>query len=264
MKIETAVATSWVTSLKGTPGQETSGRPPGTFPRLETPCEARSAPQLTAIAPTTAISAPGIFLFTNRSPTIVARTQTEVRTVAPFASGMFPSAVTNFRIVPPSPSETPSIPATWPIATWIPTPVRKPTRTERERKSATNPSRSRRARSRIPAVISASIPASAMYSGEPIAAMPITAGGHDHGRRRVGSDDEVPRRAEHCEERDRDEDRVQPGDDGHAGDLRVAHHLGDADRRERQACDHLRADALLPEREYALKNREAEDAPGSR
>ena len=132
----------------------------------------RSAAQLTMIEPTTAISAPGIFLLISRQPTITVITQAEVTTVQPLASGMLPSAVKNFRIVPPVPSETPSMPATWPIATWMPTPVRKPISTERERKSATNPSRSSRARSRIPAVISASIPASATYCGEATAAMP--------------------------------------------------------------------------------------------
>ena len=81
MKIEIAVATSCGTSLNGTPGQLMSGRPPGTVPRSETPWEARSKPQLTAIAPTTAISAPGIFLLTNRRPTIVTITDAETRTV---------------------------------------------------------------------------------------------------------------------------------------------------------------------------------------
>ena len=47
MKIETAVATSCATSPNGTLGQQTSGSPPGTVPRSETPCEARSKPQLT-------------------------------------------------------------------------------------------------------------------------------------------------------------------------------------------------------------------------
>ena len=37
------------------------------------------------------------------------------------------------------------MPATWPIATWMPTPVRNPISTLRERKSARNPSRMMRA-----------------------------------------------------------------------------------------------------------------------
>ena len=43
------------------PADVRAGRP-APSPRSETPCEARSKPQLTAIEPTTAISAPGIFL----------------------------------------------------------------------------------------------------------------------------------------------------------------------------------------------------------
>ena len=68
MKIETAVATSWGMSPNGTLGQETLGSPPGTLPKVETPCEARSNAQLTAIAPTTASNAPGIFLLIIRQP----------------------------------------------------------------------------------------------------------------------------------------------------------------------------------------------------
>ena len=112
MKIETAVATSCGTSPNGTPGQQMSGRPPGTVPEVGDAVGGQVEPQLTTIEPTTAISAPGIFLLIIRQPTIVAITHAETRTVQPLASGMFPSAVKNLRIVPPSPSETPSIPAT--------------------------------------------------------------------------------------------------------------------------------------------------------
>ncbi len=72
----------------------------------------------------------------------------------------------------PPPPGSPSIPAIWPMATWMPTPVRKPMSTVRERKSARNPSPMRRAMSRIAAVIRARSPAKATYCGEPVAANP--------------------------------------------------------------------------------------------
>jgi hypothetical protein len=50
---------------------------------------------------------------------------------------------------------TPSMPASWPSATWTPTPVIKPTRTVREMKSARNPRRATLATSSNPPVISA-------------------------------------------------------------------------------------------------------------
>ena len=71
------------------------------------------------------------------------------------------------------------------------------------------------------------------------------AGRQDRGRRRVRADDEVSRRPEDREQDDRQEDRVQAGDDRHAGDLRVAHDLGDRERRERRAGDHVGADPRL-------------------
>ena len=59
--------------------------------------------------------------------------------------GMSWSVSTNFWTVPPLTPVIPNIPPTWPMATWMPTPVRKPMRTLRERKFAMKPSFSRRA-----------------------------------------------------------------------------------------------------------------------
>src|SRR5215213_9997583 len=101
---EIETPTSGPTSVHGTVGTLTDGRPPGTLPRSVTPCEARSKIQLTAIEPTTAIRAPGIFGEMKRRPTMTATTAAEVRTVAPLASGIAWSVVTNFRSVPPDPA----------------------------------------------------------------------------------------------------------------------------------------------------------------
>ena len=91
------------------------------------------------------------------------------------------SVETSWEIVPvkwcpctvmPSPFGTPSIPATCPHATWMPTPVRKPMSTVRDRKSAMNPRRSRRATISNAPDIRASRPARATYCDEPAAASP--------------------------------------------------------------------------------------------
>ena len=57
------------------------------------------------------------------------------------------------------------------MPTWKPTPVRKPTRTVCERKSARKPSLKARASSRKPAVSSATSPASATYRSLPAGAI---------------------------------------------------------------------------------------------
>ena len=59
--------------------------------------------------------------------------------------GMSWSVSTNFWTVPPLSPLIPNIPPTWPMATWMPTPVRKPMSTLRDRKFAMKPSLSRRA-----------------------------------------------------------------------------------------------------------------------
>ena len=78
---------------------------------------------------------------------------------------MFWSVVENFSSVVPLPSLTPSTPCSWPIATWMPTPVRNPMSTLRDRKLAMNPSLRIRAASSATATISAARPANATYSG---------------------------------------------------------------------------------------------------
>ena len=99
------------------------GKPLGTGPRTDTPCELRSKIQLTAIVPTTATRPPGI-AFSQRLKTInVASTATETARVAPDVCPISFSVSQNLITVPlPRPASTsgdgtPSIPPTWPIAT---------------------------------------------------------------------------------------------------------------------------------------------------
>ena len=101
------------------------------------------------------------------------RTATETTSVGTLTSvGMRASVSTNFWMVPPPTPVIPSMPPTSPSATWTPTPVRKPTRTLRDRKLATKPSRRRRATIRSRPHSSAASDASSTYCGEPTAASP--------------------------------------------------------------------------------------------
>ena len=133
--------------------------------------------------------------------------------------------------------------------------------TVRERKLARNPRRRMRASSRNTPAMMASMPASATYCGEPAAASGVRAGEHDGRRGGVGPDDEVPRRAEDGEQGQRDQDRVQAGDHRHPGDLGVAHHLGDGERRQRDAGDDLGRHAALADRQQALEQRHGKAPP---
>ena len=91
---------------------------------------------------------------------MIPSTEAETASVARLVSGICSNVPKNFGSVPPVPPGTPSIPASWPIATWMPTPVRNPINTLRDRKSARNPSRISLARSNSPAQRIAVIPAS--------------------------------------------------------------------------------------------------------
>ena len=103
------------------------------------------------IAPMTATSGAGNFLLSIPPPTITIRTAAETATVGQLASGMSLIALKACTMGPLPLFVTPSMPASCSHATWMPTPVRKPIRTDLERKSARNPSLSTRARIRKPA-----------------------------------------------------------------------------------------------------------------
>ncbi len=121
------------------------------------------------IIPTTAIRAPGIFLLIRSEPRMMTHTAIDTASVGMLVSGMFLMVVQNFSSVVPLPSLTPSTPCSWPIATWMPTPVRKPISTLRDRKLAMNPSFRSRAAMSTTATISAARPAIATYSVELVA-----------------------------------------------------------------------------------------------
>ena len=124
------------------------------------------------------MSAPGIFLLTRSSPTIVTSTAIDTTRVGTLVSvGIALSALANFSRVVPLPSLTPNSPPNWPIATWIPTPVRNPMSTLRDRKLAMNPSLRIRAPTRRTAHIRAHSEASSTYwvdsAVAPIATRPV-------------------------------------------------------------------------------------------
>src|SRR3954467_15068126 len=127
----------------------------------------------------------------------------------------------------------PNIPPSWPIATWIPTPVRNPMRTVRDRKLAMKPSRSSRATTRSTPHMSAASEASSTYSGDcataPIATSPVAMIAAVAEAAPTGAGGGAPRAGgggggrgeEYRKKDDRHDDRVEARDHRGAGDLRV-------------------------------------------
>src|SRR3954453_14745338 len=140
MKIENAVpASAGASEPQLTSGRPRLGRPPGTCPSTATPWLWKSNTSLSTIEPTTAISAPGPTSSTDLVPRKTPATPIDTPSVQPLVSATFWSVPHSLCSVPPLPEATPSMPPPWPAATWNPTPVRKPTSTVRDRKSARNP-----------------------------------------------------------------------------------------------------------------------------
>ena len=100
--------------------------------------------------------------FTNRPPiTITAMTEIDTAKVVQLTWLQSLNVLTTCSIGPLPLLGMPNSPENWPQATWMPTPVRKPISTVRERKSARNPRRRMRARSRNAPTMSAVMPARA-------------------------------------------------------------------------------------------------------
>src|SRR5262249_35568528 len=248
--MEAEVASSPVVSCQVIPfGNPTCGSPLGTGPRTETPCDLKSKIQLKAMAPTTATSPPGTSLI-HRSNTIsVASTPSETASVAPDVWPTSFSVSQNLTSVPLSRSRstlgdsTPSMPANWPSATWIPDSGEKadqhrPGDEVRQEPESRQPREEEEAGGEQSAEACDCQPLRGvrLEPRDPERCNPCE---HDRGGCRVTADDEVPRRREDGEREDRNQDRVEARDDGRPGDLRVAHHLGNRQRRERHARDHV-------------------------
>src|SRR5262245_30486086 len=107
--IDTAVPSNGTMSCQPTPlGSPNDGSPLGTGPNTETPCDWRSAAQLTVIAPTTATSPPGTTLIHFPKTTIVAITDSETSRVVTEVSGI------SFTVFP----NLTSVPLTWSTSTF--------------------------------------------------------------------------------------------------------------------------------------------------
>ena len=135
---------------------------------------------------------------------------------------------------------TPSMSGSWPAATWMPTPVRNPTSTVRERKFARNPSLANRASSSIAPANRAASPASSDVAWRPGHRQTGKRGGKYDGGSRIRGHHEVARRTEDRVHGHRQQHRVQAGHHRHPGDLRVPEDLGDAQGGQRQAGEHIR------------------------
>ena len=112
------------------------------------------------MAATTATSAPGIRRLTRRSPSTRTITHAETATATAFIPDRPVTSSTTLSGSEAPGVRIPSMSPSWPAATWMPTPVRNPTSTVRERKSARKPSRASRASSRSAATSNAAAPAS--------------------------------------------------------------------------------------------------------
>ena len=160
-------SSSWASAQsRRSSGRASFGRPPGSGPSTWIPWEARFRAQLTVMAPSTAMRSPGIFLDTCREMAAIASAAADRARATGLVCSICTRSATSFPMVPCPPPGSPSIPEISPMATWMPTPDRNPTSTVRDRKSAKNPSRASRARTRKPAAMSASMPDRASLSAE--------------------------------------------------------------------------------------------------
>ena len=135
----------------------------------------------------------------------------------------------------------PSIPGTGPKATWIPTPGQEADQygAGQEVGQEAQPE-IRRPGAEAPA-ISAIMPASATHWADREARETSEAGEHDRCRGGVGATTRCRDEPSRAKPAPREQQRVEAGDDRHAGDLGVAHDLGDGQRGQGHAGQHVPA-----------------------
>ena len=220
-------------------GQPEVRQPTRDGPTTATPWPARSAARLTLIAPITAISGPGILRVIRRAASTTTMTPVDTaRSVGCTCGSARTMSRSLVRVFLPV-AVTPSMSGSCPAATWIPTPVRNPIRTVRDRKFARNPSLASRASSSIPPASRAASPASRTYRSDPAAASPVSAAARMAAVAESAADDEMARRTEDGEHGHRQQQRVQAGHHRHPGDLRVPESLRDAQGGQRHAGEHV-------------------------
>ena len=166
-KQENAIPTTLSTSDQVMPcGSPIGGNPPCTVPTTFTPCAAASVSVEITMVATTAITAPGTLGAQNLQMKMTAIVPSANANVAQPMSGISLIHVHCCSNQLPVPLATPSMLGIWPEATWMPTPVRKPTSTEADRKSPRKPSRSSLARISMTPQTRAVRLVSATHSGE--------------------------------------------------------------------------------------------------
>ena len=138
--------------------------------------------------------------------------------------------------------------------TCSPTPVRNPTSTVRDRKSARKPALKTRASRSRPAVSSVSMPTSAMYFSLPSGAMRESEPEKIAAVAEISRHDEMARGAEDGEGDERQKDRVKAGDDGRAGDAGIAENLRNVHRGEGHAGECVPQPLARLDREKAAEN----------
>ena len=191
------------------------------------------------IAMITAISRPGIRRLIRRATTTTTMTPIDSATSAQCTCGSARMVSTSLGRVSPPAAVTPSMSGSCETATWMPTPVRNPTSTVRDKKLARKLSRASRAASSIaggqqgrqPGQPDVPLRAHRRETGE-------RGGEYDRGRG-IRGHHQVAGRTEDGVHRHRQEHRVQAGDQGHPGDLGVAEHRGDAEGGEGEAGQRL-------------------------
>jgi hypothetical protein len=139
------------------------GRPPVTGPITMIPWAEKLNAALAATAPITAKSGPGNRGARWRKTRMTATTVADTESVGTCTCGKLRSTWASCSTVLREATGIPNISPSTAMPTWHPTPVRNPTSTVCDRKSARKPSLNKRANSRPPAVNSATSPANSTY-----------------------------------------------------------------------------------------------------
>ena len=252
--IDAAAPVSAPAACQPKAGSTRLGSPRGTDPTTATPCRARPAAQLTAIATITATSGPGIRRLIRRAASTIAMTPADTATSAQCTCGRARTRVHQLGHGGLARGADPEHVRQLPGRDLDADPGQEADQHGAGQEVGQEGEPGQPGGQQHPGGQQRRQPGQLHVGRRARHRHPGQRGGEDGRGGRVRGHDEMPGRAEDGEDRHREQHRVQPGDQRHPGDLGVAEDLGDAQGGQREAGERVGGQPGSLDRQHPLQH----------
>ena len=193
----------------------------------------------------------------HRAAIITAMTPSDTATVSRGPGAARPPSRASLITVCGLGAVTPSMSGSCPMATWMPDPGEEAEQHGAGQEVGQEAEPGQPGQQQQPAGEQRASPASPTYAADAGVGQPDQRAGQDGRGGRVRRHDQVPGRTQHGEHGQRQQQRVQAGHHRHPGDPRVAEHLGDAQRGQRDPGQQVPGQRGPADRQHPAQHRPA-------